>query len=241
MQVAVLTYPGMTALDAVGPYEVLRFMPEANVRFVWHQVGPVITDSGSLVLGATHTLDETAHPDIVVVPGGPAATVVAADESVLAWLRGVHETSTWTTSVCTGALILAAAGLLDGRPATTHWAAQSLLATLGAHPRPDERFVHSDRIATAAGVSAGIDMALWLVGQLCGTERARIIQLDIEYDPQPPFDMPRPAEASASIRRAALGDQWRLGLSSGMAPQIAASLPSLLWRTAIRKVRARRR
>ncbi|MGW5454612.1 DJ-1/PfpI family protein [Nocardia sp. NPDC003979] len=237
MQIAVLCYPGMTALDAIGPYEVLRFMPATSIRFVWHEVGPIVTDSGSLLLGATHTLDETVRPDIIVVPGGPAATVVATDERVLAWLRRVHETSTWTTSVCTGALILAAAGLIDGRPATTHWAAQRALATLGAHPQPGERFVHTDRIATAAGVSAGIDLALWLVGSICGTERARIIQLDIEYDPAPPFDMPQPNETSASIRRAALADQWRLGLSSGMAPRIAGSVPLLLWHTAIRRVR----
>lgn len=240
MQIAVLLYPGVTALDVIGPYEVLRFMPGATVRFVGREAGPVITDSGVLAMGATHTLDETPAPDIVVVPGGPGAMVSAADNAVLQWLRRVHETSTWTVSVCTGSLILAAAGLLDGTPATTHWAAQQMLSRLGAVPRVDERFVAAGRIATAAGVSAGIDLALWLVGQLHGEKQAQAIQLDIEYDPRPPFDAGHPSKATRAVRRSAYADQLKLGVSSRVTTQLGYSVPLVLWRSAIRRIRGRR-
>ncbi|MGW0248455.1 DJ-1/PfpI family protein [Nocardia goodfellowii] len=239
MQIAVLVYPGMTALDAVGPYEALRFIPGAIVRFVWHRPGPVLADSGVLALGATHSLAETPKPDIVVVPGGPAAIVVAADPAVLAWLRRVHENTQWTTSVCTGALILAAAGLLDDKPATTHWAAQRALAQLGARPQRDQRIVRSGRIATAAGVSAGIDLALWLIGELCGPERAQAVQLDIEYDPRPPYDAGHPDKASPAVRRLALSDQLKLVPTSGMVAEIACSLPVVLWGNILRRIRGR--
>ncbi|MET8777889.1 DJ-1/PfpI family protein [Nocardia sp. NPDC004654] len=240
-QIAVVLYPGMTALDAIGPYEVLRFAPGAEVRFVGPEIGPVITDSGALALGVTHTFEETPAPRLVVVPGGPAATAVAADERVLNWLRAVHETSEWTTSVCTGALVLAAAGLLDGRSATTHWAAQRALGLLGAVPKRGERFVVGDRIATAAGVSAGIDLALWLVGEMFGEERAEAIQLAIEYDPRPPFDAGHPDKVAPAMRRSALIDQVRLLgdlRHSGTLVRTLTGAQQALWRSAIRRIRA---
>ncbi|MCP2275337.1 Transcriptional regulator GlxA family, contains an amidase domain and an AraC-type DNA-binding HTH domain [Nocardia amikacinitolerans] len=240
-QIAVVLYPGMTALDAIGPYEVLRFAPGAEVRFVGHEIGPVVTDSGALALGVTHTFDETPAPRLVVVPGGPAATAVAADERVLEWVRAVHTTAEWTTSVCTGALVLAAAGLLDGQPATTHWAAQRALGLLGAVPQRGERFVVGDRIATAAGVSAGIDLALWLVGEIFGEERAEAIQLAIEYDPRPPFDAGHPDKVAPAVRRSALIDQVRLLGDLRHSETLLRTLTGAqqaLWRSAIRRTRS---
>jgi transcriptional regulator GlxA family with amidase domain len=197
MQLAFVLYPGMTALDTVGPYEVLRAMPDAEVRFVAGSTGPVLTDSGVLSLNATHTYAETPAPDLVLVPGGSTGTQGAmADQELLEWLREVHRGALWTTSVCSGALILGAAGLLHGLPATTHWVVQTFLGYLGAEPQPDKRIVVADKIATAAGVSAGIDLALWLVGRIHGQDQAERIQLEIEYDPRPPYDVGHPSKAS---------------------------------------------
>src|ERR1043165_7288913 len=139
MQIAFVVYPGMTALDAIGPYELLRYMPDSAVRFVAADTGPIVTDSGVLVLHASHTFDETPEPDIVLVPGGSTGTGPAMqDPALLDWLRAVHPRTTWTTSVCSGALILAAAGLLKDVPATTHWICQDILGTMGAVPQPDK-------------------------------------------------------------------------------------------------------
>ncbi|MFC9897875.1 DJ-1/PfpI family protein [Nocardia sp. NPDC127579] len=239
MQIAVVAYPGMTALDAIGPFEVLRGLPDAEFRFVWHEPGPITTDSGVLILAATHAFDETPAPDIVLVGGSiPNTMVTAADEKLLAWLRRVHETSTWTASVCSGAIILAAAGLLDGRPATTHWAAQSALAGLGAKPQRDKRIVRDGRIVTAAGVSAGLDLGLWLIGELAGRDRAEAVQLAIEYDPQPPFGTGHPSKAPARTKVAAA----RLTADLVAASQLDGELVSgskVLWASAIRRARAR--
>ncbi|MBP2329894.1 transcriptional regulator GlxA family with amidase domain [Kibdelosporangium banguiense] len=200
MQLAFVLYPGMTALDAIGPYEVLRAMPDAELRFVAGMPGPVVTDSRVLALNATHTYADTPAPDLVLVPGGSTGTQAAmADQELLDWLRAVHPATTWTTSVCSGALILAAAGLLQGLPATTHWIAQSALGHFGAISQPDKRIVQAGKIATAAGVSAGIDLALWLVGQIHGPQEAERIQLEIEYDPQPPYDTGHPSKATDSM------------------------------------------
>lgn len=161
MQIAILAYPGMTALDAIGPYEMLRGLPSAEFRFVWHRPGPIVTDSGVLTLGATHSLTETPAPDMVLVGGSmPATLSTAADERVLDWLRKVHETTSWTASVCSGSLILGAAGILRGRDATCHWAGQRLLATFGANPQRDKRIVRDGKVITAAGVSAGLDLTV---------------------------------------------------------------------------------
>jgi transcriptional regulator GlxA family with amidase domain len=198
MQIAILLYEKLTALDAIGPYEVLRSVPGWEVRFVGAERGNVRTDSGALGLSADHTLEETTNPDIVLVPGGEGSEDAMGDEGVLNWLRAVEEGTKWTTSVCTGSLVLAAAGLLEGRRATSHWLFLERLREHGANPAGG-RFVEDGKIITAAGVSAGIDMALHLVGREAGPEVAQAIQLGIEYDPQPPFDAGSPHKAPQEI------------------------------------------
>jgi putative intracellular protease/amidase len=198
MDIAILIYDRFTALDAVGPYEVLSRLPDAKVTFVAEYAGPKRTDTGQLALLADATISELSHPEIVVVPGGPGQAALMEDGPVHRWLRGAHETSTWTTSVCTGSLILAAAGLLEGIRATSHWLALEELGSLGAEPS-SERVVFEGKIVTAAGVSAGIDMALALVARVAGEQLAQAIQLGIEYDPQPPFDAGSPRTAPAEI------------------------------------------
>lgn len=198
MQVAILLFDRFTALDAVGPYEVLCWLPGADVRLVATETGPVRNHPGSMAIVADHSLADVPSPDVIVVPGGPGEVDVRRDERVLAWLRSAHETSTWTTSVCTGALTLAAAGVLDGLDATTHWTALDDLAALGANP-VQERVVVRGKVVTAAGVSAGIDMALRLAALVAGEELAQAVQLVLEYDPQPPFDAGSPAKAPAYL------------------------------------------
>ncbi|MBU8816503.1 DJ-1/PfpI family protein [Mycolicibacterium goodii] len=176
MQVAIALYRGFTALDAVGPYEVLRQMPHTNISFISNKAGPVLADSGVLSLYATCGYDEESQPDIVIVPGSSTHTETAMrDTELIEWLQRVHQTTTWTTSVCTGAMILGASGILCGRAATTHWTMQSALTDLGADSRTNHRIVRDGKLVTAAGVSAGIDFALWLAGEICGRERAEMI------------------------------------------------------------------
>ncbi len=198
MEIAILIFDRLTALDAIGPYEVLSRIPNATVKFVAKQAGTVRTDVGSLALVADYVLDQVQSPDILVVPGGPGQTALMDDEAVLNWVRRAHETSKWTASVCTGSLVLGAAGLLKGLKATTHWLAYDALRQLGAEPT-EQRVVIEGKIITAAGVSAGIDMALTLVARECGAGVAQSIQLGIEYDPQPPFDSGSPSKAPAEI------------------------------------------
>lgn len=198
MNIAIVIYDGFTALDAIGPYEVLSRIPGARVTFVATEAGPVNTDNGMLTIVAERSLEQEPQPDIVLVPGGPGEVVQRAGGPVLDWLREVDRTSTWTTSVCTGSLILAAAGLLDGKRATTHWLAMDKLRDLGAEP-VDERVVFDGKLVTAAGVSAGIDMALTFAARIAGDTVAQAIQLGIEYDPQPPFDAGSPHKAPAEI------------------------------------------
>jgi putative intracellular protease/amidase len=198
MDIAILLYDRFTALDAVGPYETLSRLPDTTVTFVAREPGQKRTDVGSLAMLAEASLDELAHPDIVVLPGGPGQVQPMGDEAVLEWVRRAHETTRWTTSVCTGSLILAAAGLLDGVRATSHWTALDFLAAMGAEAVA-ERVVIEGKIVTAAGVSAGIDMGLTLAAEIAGDDYARGIQLGIEYDPQPPFDSGSPAKAPAAI------------------------------------------
>ncbi len=202
MDIAILLYDRFTALDAIGPYEVLSRVPGARVSFVAAQAGPVSTDSRMLTVLAERSIAETDRPQIVLVPGGPGEVDARAGAETLRWLREVHQTSTWTASVCTGSLILAAAGLLDGRRATSHWLALERLRELGAVP-VSERVLFDGKIVTAAGVSAGIDMALALAAELAGDQVAQAIQLGIEYDPQPPFDAGSPEKAPAAIVDAA--------------------------------------
>jgi transcriptional regulator GlxA family with amidase domain len=198
MDIAIVLYDRFTALDAVGPYEVLSRLPGANLRFLAAEPGPLKTDNGVLTVQVEHALGELEHPDVIVVPGGPGEVDVRAGNNVLEWLRAAHETSTWTTSVCTGSLILGAAGLLQGRRATSHWLALERLKELGALPS-EERVVYDGKLVTAAGVSAGIDMGLSLAGTIAGDTVAQAIQLGIEYDPQPPYDSGSPSKAPAEV------------------------------------------
>jgi putative intracellular protease/amidase len=204
MQIVILIYDKFTALDAIGPYEVLSRLNGAEVLFAAERPGPVRTDTGMLAVTADAALADAPHPDIVLVPGGPGQEAQMHNGSVREWLRAADATSTWTTSVCTGSLILAAAGLLGGRRATSHWLAVDRLRGFGAQPA-GERVVFDGKYATAAGVSAGIDLALALSERIAGTPAAQAIQLLIEYDPQPPLTAGSPATAPpdvvASLRR----------------------------------------
>jgi putative intracellular protease/amidase len=198
MDVAILLFPNVNALDAVGPYEVLRHLPDACLRFVAPEPGPQSTEDGVLALVADASFDDVAAADVLVVPGGRGEVAIRESERALEWIRAIDAGSTWTTSVCTGSLILAKAGLLAGKRATSHWTALETLRALGAEPT-EERVVVQGKIVTAAGVSSGIDMALWLAGQLASEEQAKAIQLGIEYDPQPPFDSGSTAKAHPEL------------------------------------------
>jgi putative intracellular protease/amidase len=208
MQIAILLYDRFTVLDAIGPYQVLSGIPDAEVVFVAEHPGPIRDQVGSLVLSAPAGLADVPRPDIVVVPGGPGQNDQMQNGPVHEWLRAADQTSTWTTSVCTGSLILAAAGLLAGRRATSHWTAMDELGSLGVTP-VRERVVFDGKYVTAAGVSAGIDMGLTLAGRVAGDETAQAIQLMIEYDPQPPYDAGSPDRAPAEVlRRLSAGSRF---------------------------------
>ncbi|HEY5342414.1 MAG TPA: DJ-1/PfpI family protein [Solirubrobacteraceae bacterium] len=213
MDIAILLYDRLTALDAVGPYEVLSRLPDASVTFVAEDPGPKRTDTGQLALIADASLAELPRPEVVVVPGGPGRKALMGDGPVHDWLRTADERSIWTTSVCTGSLVLAAAGLLTeagghsppasipgsaSKRATSHWLALDELRGLGVDA-VSERVVFDGKYVTAAGVSAGIDMALALAARIAGDQVAQAIQLGIEYDPQPPFDAGSPERAPAAI------------------------------------------
>ncbi len=199
-QIVIPLFPNFTALDGIGPYEVLQRIPGFDITFIGHERGVVRSDNGMLGIEVDGTFEDFAHPDIVVFPGGVGTRPLMHDERVLDWVRGVHPTTTYTTSVCTGSLVLAAAGLLDGLTATTHWSALGTLAEHGAIPVSDRVVEHLDRrIITAAGVSSGIDMALRLVELLVDRTAAEASQLMIEYDPQPPFDSGSTAKASEAV------------------------------------------
>ncbi len=182
-------FPQFTALDGIGPYEVLQRIPDIDLTFVGHRRGVVRSDNGMLGIEVDATFDDHPSPDVLVFPGGFGTRALMDDERVLDWVRTAHRTTTFTTSVCTGSLVLAAAGLLDGLTATTHWSARDVLAERGATPVSDRVVEHLDqRIITAAGVSSGIDMALRHVELLVDRTAAEAAQLMIEYDPRPPFD-----------------------------------------------------
>ena len=203
MDIAVLLFDRLTALDAIGPYEVLQRLPGAEVRFVGAERGPVRTEQGMLGLVADYARDEVTSADILVVPGGIGTRPLVDDEPTLEWIRAIDAGSDWTTSVCTGSLLLGAAGLLAGKEATRHWRELDLLSRFGATP-VSRRVVEQGKIITAAGVSSGIDMALTLAARVAGDEIAQAIQLGIEYDPQPPFDSGSVAKASKSVYNLAL-------------------------------------
>jgi len=202
LEIVVYLYPGMTALDAIGTYEVLRGIPNSAIRFAAKERGLVRMDSQVLSLNAEHAIREINAAGILVLPGGLTTPAQMQDKELLAWVRQIHEKSKWTTSVCTGSMILAAAGLLKGLDATTHWLAMDALKMFGAKPT-HQRVVQQGKIITAAGVSSGIDMALKLVSLEAGEETAKGIQLTIEYDPQPPFNSGSIEKASpATIEKA---------------------------------------
>ncbi len=218
LNIAILLYEGLTALDAIGPYEVLSLLPDVEIRFVAREIGPKRTDNRFLTLIADYDFASAAKPDILLVPGSSTSTLAAmADGETLDWLRSSHAATQWTTSVCSGALILAAAGLLKGKRATTHWVALKHLSKFGA-VATSERIVREGKIITAAGVSAGIDMALYLASEIAGRETAEAIQLMIEYDPQPPFDAGSIDKASAEVRHSAEKQLARAALSAKMIP-----------------------
>jgi transcriptional regulator GlxA family with amidase domain len=198
VRIAILIFDRLTALDAIGPYEVLSRLPGAELRMVGTETGPNRTDTGALGIEADLALAELADPDVILVPGGAGSRPLMGDPEVLDWLRAAHQQSTWTTSVCTGSLVLGAAGILDGKRATSHWAYLDRLRDLGAEP-VEERVVEDGKVITAAGVSAGIDMALRLAARIAGDEVAQAIQLGIEYDPDPPFDSGSPSKAAPEL------------------------------------------
>jgi putative intracellular protease/amidase len=198
VEIAILIFDRLTALDAVGPYEVLSRLPGAEVRFVAEEPGPKRTETDMLSLVADYALADVSEPEILVVPGGFGTRPLIGHEPVLDWIRSAHERSTWTTSVCTGSLLLGAAGVLDGLKATSHWLELERLREFGAEPTA-ERVVEQGKVITAAGVSSGIDMALRLAAHVAGEDVAQAIQLGIEYDPQPPFDAGSPQKAPQHV------------------------------------------
>ena len=200
MQIAIGLYPGFTALDAIGPYQVFTNLPGAEVVLCAERRGALDDDNGLLHLDMEHTFDDVPAPDVLLVPGGLVTRRIAKEKGpIVDWIRSAHATTTYTTSVCTGALLLGSAGVLTGLRATTHWIAHEQLRSYGARPT-EERVVIEGKVVTAAGVSAGIDLALTLVGRTHGVETAQAIQLGIEYDPQPPYDAGAPSKAPAAIR-----------------------------------------
>jgi len=196
VKIAFVLYPGFTALDIIGPFEVLAFVPGHEAVFVAAEPGPVTDDTGRCQLIASTSLDQMTAPDVVVI-GGTLSTK-EPDQAVVQWLRRVHPATTWTASVCTGSIYLAAAGILDGQDATTHWAWADELERRGVR-YTEQRVVETGKVITAAGVSAGIDMALTLLAHMHGPEIAMGLQLGIEYDPHPPFDTGAPSKAPAEI------------------------------------------
>lgn len=200
MKIAFLFYQGMTAFDVIVPHDILCNLPGAIIQRVAQSAGPIQTDTG-LIMNAEYSLNDISHADILLVPGARNATTLQKYPEILTWLQTIHQTTIWTTSVCTGSLILAAAGLLKGLPATSHWSAVDRLSKWGAIPT-QKRVVETGKIITAAGVSAGIDMALTLAAKISGQHVAETIQLGIEYDPQPPFDAGSPSKANPMILEA---------------------------------------
>ncbi|MGE6260519.1 DJ-1/PfpI family protein [Heyndrickxia sporothermodurans] len=200
MKIAILLYDGITSLDAIGPYEVFAATAKCEVKFVAKKKGLINLDSNMGYLHADYSFSEVTSADILVVPGcsPPNYKSPMNDEDTLNWIRKIHETTKWTTTVCTGSLILSAAGLLNGVEATCHWGFYDLLRALGTIPS-EGRVVRSGKIVTAAGVSSGIDMALQLVAWEFGEDTSKSAQLILEYDPIPPFDSGSPKKAPAQM------------------------------------------
>lgn len=198
MDMTILLFEGMTALDAIGPFDVFREIPDVKVTFVAEEPGAKHTDDGSLGLVASHAITDVDRTDVLMIPGGFGVERVVEQPKTLEWIRAIHETTTYTTSVCTGSIVLGAAGLLKGLAATTHWSMYDWLASYGALPT-SQRVVQEGKIVTAAGVSSGVDMGLTLAALLFGDQMAESVQLTIEYDPQPPFDSGSPGKATPEV------------------------------------------
>ncbi len=213
IDIAIPIFDRITALDAIGPYEVLSRLPGARVRFIALTPGPYRTDNRQLTLIADEPLSSVPHPEIIMVPGGFGTRELMTPNPLLDWIRAAHATSQWTTSVCTGSLLLGAAGILKGLEATSHWVSLDQLADLGARPTL-KRVVEQGKVITAAGVSSGIDMALTLAARIAGDDVAQAIQLGIEYDPQPPFRAGSPQTAPPHIV-ARLRERLRERLAAG--------------------------
>lgn len=228
MNIVIYLYNGLTVMDAVGPYEVLSRLPGAQVKFVAREKGLIISDTHFLKIVAEYAISEIQSAEILLIPGSVVGFIrESKDAALLNWVRKIHQTTAWTTSVCSGSIILAAAGILNGKKACSHWAAMHLLSDYGAVPS-SERYIQEGKIITAQGVSAGIDMALYLVGQLVGIEKAKAYQLFIEYDPDPPFESGTLSKADEdTIRLAKImlqkGAKKELGIWD-----ILKNLPSLL-------------
>lgn len=196
MRIAIPIYPRFTATDAIGGYEVLGRVPGASVHFLASRAGTIETDLGLKIVA--DDLDTLPDPEIIMIPGGPNAILPLSDAKLLDWVRRADQTSQWTTSVCTGAYVLGAAGLLEGKRATTHWLDIEGLTRWGATP-VRERVVFDGKLVTAGGVSSSLDMGLTLAARIAGEDTARAIQLGIEYDPHPPFDAGSPDKAPPHV------------------------------------------
>ncbi|KAG6546425.1 hypothetical protein Mapa_011973 [Marchantia paleacea] len=196
--IAIPIFNGIMALDAIGPFDCVEHLSNVDVVFVSHKPGPYKASYGALSLNATASFDDVPSPDIIIVPGGSGTRLLLDDEPLLNWIRKAHETTLYTTSVCTGSLLVAAAGLLKGVTTSSHWDVFTLLETYGAKPT-SKRFVQEGKILTAAGVSSGIDMGLFLVSLLSDQRTAKAVQLFIEYDPQPPFDCGSVSKATPEL------------------------------------------
>lgn len=221
MRIAVLIYEGFTMLDMVGPVEVLSLLPDVEIALVAPQAGLVWPDNQAVPFVAPFGIADIDAADILLVAGGTGTVQWLGDAPLIDWIAGISAGARWTASVCTGALLLAKAGLLGGKPATTHWAATAMLRDLGAVPTA-QRWVEAGTVITAAGVSAGIDMALALAARLAGEPAARAVQLGIEYDPQPPFDSGNAATAAPEVVAAASdGSMWgRMARSRPVLPPL---------------------
>lgn len=198
MKIVALIFDKITVLDIVGPTEVLSWVPGSEIVWVGKEIGPISAAPSGLSITVERTLDDVSDADILIIPGGPGVRLLLEDEKVLEWVRSIHATTKWTTSVCTGSLLLGAAGLLKGLEATTHWNAAAALESFGATYH-EKRIIPQGKIVTSAGVSSGIDMALWLIGKFAGDDAAKEAQLCIEYDPQPPYDAGAPSKATPQV------------------------------------------
>ncbi|MDD5008490.1 MAG: DJ-1/PfpI family protein [Syntrophorhabdaceae bacterium] len=197
IRIIILLYDRFTALDAIGPYEVLSRLPGSKIYFTGYEKRKY-KDTYGLELKADYSINEISEAEILLIPGGFGIDNFLKNREIIDWVRKIDRTTSWTVAVCSGSLLLAEAGILDGKNCTTHWRRKEQLRQYNVHIK-DDRFVQDGKVITSAGVSAGIDMALYLVSKVAGDDAAKIIQLGMEYDPQPPFDCGSPGKAPPEI------------------------------------------